>query len=177
MSKSLVCTRCEKEFRPGAWLGCEGNPSLKHVVESKTFYSESDRYQVNAIPQTNMVGAQGERINIPGIIITFNNGTFATTDPELQEVLSRRCPMTKEHYVERRMTPELKTGRDRAVISEQQALIEQLKARNAALEAAQRAGAKPEAADKSNENEADPVMAGAKGKGKTKVRAPRARAA
>jgi len=163
VNKALFCTRCEKEFRPGAWLNCEGNPALKHVVESKTFYSDSDRYQVNAIPQTNMVGTQGERINIPGIIVTFNNGTFATSDPEIQEVLERRAPMKKEDWLERRMTPDLKAGRDRAVISEQQALIEQLKARKAALEAAQKAGAVPE-------QEADAVMAGAKGKGKAKPR-------
>ena len=163
MNKALFCTRCEKEFRPGAWLNCEGNPALKHVVESKTFYSDSDRYQVNAIPQTNMVGTQGERINIPGIIVTFNNGTFATTDPEIQEVLGRRCPLAKDAWAERRMTPELKSGRDRAVISEQQALIEQLKARQKQLEEALAAGAVPE-------QEADAVMAGAKGKGKGKAR-------
>lgn len=142
--KNLVCVNCEKEFRQGAWLNCEGNPARKHVVESKTYYSHSDRLQVNAIPQTNMVGTQGERINIPGVIVTFTNGTFATTDPELQEVLDRRCTTSKAEWTERRLTPELKSGRDRAVISEQQALIEQLKARNAALEAAQAAGAVPE---------------------------------
>lgn len=158
MAKTLTCTHCEQPFRAGAWLGCEGNPALKHKVESKTYYSMSDRLQVNAIPQTNMVGGQGERINIPGVIVTFFNGTFSTTDPEIQSVLDVRVPMKKEDWIEGRMTPELKSGRQRAVILEQQDLIRQLKERNEALEAAIKAGAKPESEAK------DPVMAGAQGR-------------
>jgi len=152
VSKDLVCVNCEKSFKVGAWYNCEGNPTRKHVVESKTYYSDSDRFQVNAVPQTSMIGNQGERINIPGMIVTFMNGTYATTDPELQEVLDRRAPMPKDAWMEKRLTPELRTGRDRAIISQQQALIDELKAKNAELAAGQVSG--------------DEVMAGAKGKSK-----------
>lgn len=151
--QKLLCTNCETEFKPGAWYNCEGNPTRKHVVKAKTYYSESDSYCVNAIPQSSMVGNQGERINIPGKIVTFHTGVYVTTDPELQEVLDREAPMTRERYMEMRMTPELKTGRDRAIISQQQALIDELKAKNAEL---QKQVTEPE-------EEADAVMAGAGG--------------
>ncbi len=154
MNKVLLCVNCGREFKPGAWYGCEDNPTRKHAVESKTYYSDSDSLVVNAIPQTSMVGNQGERINIPGAVVTFTNGTFHTIDPEIQEVLNRLVTMTKEQYMEKRLTPELKIGRDRAVISQQQALIEELKAKNAELE-------------KKAAEEPDEVMAGAKGKSKT----------
>jgi len=154
VSKGLVCVNCGKEFKVGAWYNCEDNPTRKHAVESKTYYSDSDSLVVNAIPQTSMVGNQGERINIPGVVVTFTNGTFHTIDPEIQEVLDRRVTMSKESWMEKRLTPELKSGRDRAIISQQQALIDELKAKNAALEA-EKAG------------ESDEVMAGAKGKAKT----------
>lgn len=156
MAKALLlCVNCEAEFKPGAWYGCADNPSRKHEVEKKTYYSESDSYCVNAIPQSSMIGNQGERINIAGKIVTFTGGTYQTSDPELQEVLDREAPMTKEKFIDMRMTPELKQGRDRAVISSQQDLIKQLQERNAELEK----GAKTP-----NEKEAkDPVMAGARG--------------
>ncbi len=157
MSKVLVCVNCGKEFKLGAWYNCEDNPTRKHIVESKTYYSDSDSLVVNAIPQTSMIGNQGERINVPGVVVTFTNGTFHTVDPEIQEVLDRRVTMSKEAWMEKRLTPELRTGRDRAVISQQQALIDELKAKNAALEAAQR----------SDTEQPDEVMAGAKGKAKT----------
>lgn len=161
MDKSLYCVNCEKSFKSGNWYNCQGNPTRKHVVESRTFYSAHDRECVNVVPQTAMIGHQGEKINVPGIIVTFNGGTWSTTDPEVQEVLARECPMTKEQYMNMRMTPELKAGRDRKLISDQQELIDQLKTRNQELEEEKAAG-KPKAAKKSKEKDApDPVMAGA----------------
>lgn len=160
----MFCTHCETEFKAGAWYGCAENPTRKHVVERKTYYSESDSYCVNAIPQSSMVGNQGERINIPGKIVTFTGGTYMTTDPELQEVLDREAPMPKQRFIDLRMTPELKQGRDRAVISEQQALITQLQEQLAERNATAKTGAAP-----SDEATSDPVMAEAGRRKRTKA--------
>ena len=150
MDKSLFCVNCEEKFKAGAWYNCQGNPTRKHVVESKTFYSPHDRECVNVVPQTSMIGNQGERINLPGIIVTFFGGTYSSTDPQVQEILERECPMTKERYMNDRMTPELKAGRDRLLISDQQELIDKLKSENEELK---RKPAKPP------KPPADPVMA------------------
>lgn len=133
MDKTYLCVNCEKEFKAGAWYNCQGNPSRKHVVENRTFYSAHDKEVVNAVPQTAFLGASGERVSVPGIIVTFEGGQYHTTDPELQEVLSRTNPMPKDVYIEMRMTPELKSGRDRKVISDQQELINKLKEENEQL--------------------------------------------
>src|SRR5437870_11337645 len=68
----LHCVNCEEDFKAGAWYNCQGNPTRKHVVKVRTFYSEHDRYCVNAIPETNMLGNHGERIHVAGAIVTFN---------------------------------------------------------------------------------------------------------
>ncbi len=161
MDQTLHCTNCEESFKAGAWYGCQENPTRKHVVKSKTYYSESDRYCVNAIPETYVLGNHGDRIHVPGAIVTFNGGTYSTTDPQLQEILDREAPMTKERYVELRMTPELKAGRDRNIISEQQALIDDLKRKNAELE--QKASATHQ------EEKPEPVMAASAGGGRRKA--------
>jgi hypothetical protein len=158
VDKSLYCVNCEEKFKSGAWYNCQGNPTRKHVVESRTFYSPHDRECVNVVPQSSMIGNQGERITLAGIIVTFFGGTYSTTDPQVQEVLERECPMTKEQYMNARMTPELKAGRDRKVISDQQELIDKLKAENEELKS------KPKA---SKAAPADAVMARA-GRGKNR---------
>ncbi len=159
MSKTLRCINCEKEFRLGAWFNCEDNPARKHVVESKTYYSDSDSLQVQAIVETRVLGNNGNPIHIPGFIAQFHNGTFSTSDPQVQEVLDVRVPQSKEQWAEKRTTPELKAGRDRAIISQQQALIDELRAKNEELEAQRRENA-------STSEDADAVMSGAKGKSK-----------
>ena len=157
MDKVLHCTQCNQDFKSGGWYGCEGNPARKHAVERRTFYSESDRYQVQVIVETRIIGAGGNLVHVPGKIVEFIGGTFMTTDPEIQEVLEREAPMTKERYMDLRMTPELKAGRDRRIIDEQTELIAQLKARNAELAAK---------ANGPEEEEREPVMAAAGSKKK-----------
>lgn len=141
MDRKWLCINCEKPFMSGEWYNCRGNKTKKHVVESKTYYSESDRMQFNAIPQTTMLGAQGERIPIPGKIVEFMGGVYHTQDPEIQELMDPEYPMTKDEYINLRTTEQQKNARLRQKLDEQTALVDELKARNAELEAA--AGKKP----------------------------------
>ncbi len=136
MDRKWTCLNCEEEFRSGAWLGCRGNQTRKHKAELRTFYSDSDRLQVNAIPDRRIMGSAGESIAIAGAIVTFNGGQFPTDDPELQEILAERCPMTREQYIEIRESEKVKTERLRTKVQEQQALIEELKAKVAAQNSA-----------------------------------------
>lgn len=154
----LTCVQCDEKFKPGNWYGCAGNETRKHKLEPRTFYSDNDSLQVNAIPARNMLNATGGAMHIPGAIVTFNGGLFRTDDPELQEVLARRCPLSKEEYMQKRLTPEMKAARQKAVIDEQQDLINKLKSENAKLKSG-----------KSPEPDADPVLAGARGRTRAKA--------
>src|SRR5690349_23843130 len=91
----LTCTQCNKPFEVGAWYGCAGNNTRKHRLPKKTYYAENDRLTVNAVPATTVVAPNGSALHVPGAIITFTGGMYVTDDPEIQEVLDRRCPLTK----------------------------------------------------------------------------------
>lgn len=133
MDRSWVCLNCEKEFMSGEWYGCRGNKTRKHIVENKTYYSESDRMVFNAIPASTMLGSQGERIPIAGKIVEFLGGMYHTQDPEIQELMNPEYPMTKEQYVELRTTVEMKNGRLRQKLDEQTVLVGNLQAELARL--------------------------------------------
>lgn len=128
MDRKWSCANCGKAFLSGEWYNCRDNKTRKHIVESKTYYSQSDREVFNAIPSSTMLGSQNERITIPGKIVEFTGGVYHTTDPEIQELMDEQYTMTKEQYVDLRTTTEMKNGRLRQKLEEQAVLIDQLKA-------------------------------------------------
>lgn len=144
MDQQFVCTRCDEKFVSGAWFGCRGNKTLKHIAEPRTFYSESDSLLVNSIPSRTIFGDGGQRIEVVGKMSKFIGGTFTTTDPEEQEVLAKRCTMTTEQYQEMRLTDQQKNARLRTanerLVQETHDLKSQLEAALAAKKASKDGG-------------------------------------
>lgn len=145
------CTVCEKEFHTGQWLGCNGNATLEHRVPAKTYFAREGSLSVTIRHDRSMMGGSGERVSIAGKDAHFLGGTFATTDPETQEVLDRKGYLiSKEQYVEMNTPDNMKNARLKATIEEQNKLLE---------------AAKQEAAElrlKLKEKEPEPELAGAK---------------
>ncbi len=162
--KVWQCTECGEEFNSGQWLGCEKNETRPHKVESKTYYSMEDGLIINAVPQRKVVTQQG-LVDVPGKIPMFSGGQYSTADPEIQEVLDGKGLLTKEEYIDRRTTAEVKAAHLKQVVKEQataldeaKAELERLKVENAALKAP------PTSADQPEEllNEPEPAAAGRK---------------
>ena len=165
MDQTYLCVNCEKEFMSGDWYGCRGNQTRKHFVEPRTFYSINDRLCVNAIPSYWITKKDGSQTQITGSIVTFMGGQYHTADPELQEILAVRCPLTKEQYIELRTTDAQKAARLRQKVDEQAVLIAELKAKVAAQKETPTEPESPSDGD----TQAEPVMA-ASGRGRGKGR-------
>ena len=78
-STKHTCTRCGKEFTAPNWKCEDGYP---HQVPSKTYYVRTEGLTVFYGP------VRGDQVqNRTRGVITFQRGTFQTTDPQQQEFL------------------------------------------------------------------------------------------
>ena len=128
--KMWHCTACDVKFRNGNWLGCFNDPTRKHEVAKKTYYSEHDRLNIEWKSDRTVIDptGQGQAVRIPGAGAAFIGGQFVTTDPECQEALDAKGYLqTEEQYLDSRTKVELKVARQKAVIEEQKTLITKLK--------------------------------------------------
>lgn len=133
--KNYTCTRCKKDFRSGEWLGCMGNQTWEHKLERRTFYSIEGAGVVSVKPDSVLQVDGNKTLRIPGKVIAFVEGRYHTDDPETQEVLARRCPMTKEAFIDYNSTDAMKAGRLKAVVTEQASALEAAQQENARLAA------------------------------------------
>jgi len=134
--REFTCTRCEQEFPAGAWTGCLGNFALGHIVESKTYYHKtSDGFNVIVRPDQTIVNqTTGQAVTTGVKRAQFGAGRFSTTDPETQARLDAHEDLcSHDEFMDYRTPDSVRTQRLKTTVVEQQKLIEQLKAQNAAL--------------------------------------------
>lgn len=124
MQKTWKCIRCEESFQSGKWLGCNGDQTQAHEVTPKTYFSHSDGLTVHVRPERKMTDNSGNLVFLAGIFAEFRNGQYATASPEIQEVLDTKDYLiSKEVYVDSRLTEKQKLGRQVAKVEEQRQLI------------------------------------------------------
>ena len=112
---------CKKKFGVGDW---ECAPGLKHDVEQRTFYildapalSEKDRMGkafrdsrttvLNVPPERVVKSDNGDLVRMPGGVVMFTRGMFATTDPEQIFWLEKHGygNISKERWIEVYFSP------------------------------------------------------------------------
>lgn len=110
------CLECEKDFQAPNWVCATG---ANHVVEEKRYYmadaptcvelrngmpyvnKRDSCTRVLNIPPEKKVEEAGEIQRIPGGIVDFVRGMFATTDPEIQFYLDKKEGLcSKERWEE-----------------------------------------------------------------------------
>lgn len=127
-AKTFECVNCGETFKFGAWLGCHGDPTLEHKVTPRTFYSTQLGLTVHVRAERSSMDGNGRRHVVMGKFAHFHAGQCTTDDPETQEILAARYPMSKEEFVEKTSLP----GMREAHLKQQ--LLEQASALTAAQE-------------------------------------------
>jgi len=144
------CTECGDEFSSPRYDGCGGDESLRHKIEPKTFYSRNNSLIICWKEDRRFTDKAGNFNYIPGSDARFIGGAFTTSDPECQEVLTRKgYLLSREKYEHIRLTPELREARLKATVEQQRGLLEASQARVEELEA-EKAGSKPKRKRKPN---------------------------
>src|SRR5207253_6831906 len=98
--------------------------------------------QVSVIQERRVMIEGGNLLFIPGVHAGFVGGKYTTDSPQIQHVLDQKPYMqTKDQYIDQRLAPKDREGRQKAVIQEQRALLERQQAELEQLRAAKGAGA------------------------------------
>ena len=155
--REFECLFCGEKFKTGEWGKCSGDPFRKHVVAEKTYYSKHSNHTINiTIDQIVTNPSTGETIRTGLVTADFSMGQYKTTDPMKQEFLDNLLAVgsliTREQYVDSKLTEEQKTARAQSSLVEANALLEKkqeeldrLKRENEALRAGPPSTVEPEA--------------------------------